>query len=67
MRPKIIYPSADDRWSHKDKSDKEDALASRDSNDAGEQHQGKQNGYDEIAAFDLLDKRRKGKEKAERN
>ena len=67
MRPKIIYPSANDRWSEKDKSDNEDALASRHSNDAREQHQGKQNGYDKVAAFDFLDKGRKGKKKGERN
>jgi hypothetical protein len=55
-------PPAGNRWNSKHKRDKEDAFAIRHSKNSGQQHQGKQDRYNNISAFDFFDKREKDEE-----
>jgi hypothetical protein len=60
-------PSADNRWNSKHKRDVEDAFMIRHSKNSGQQHQGKQNRYDDIPAFDFFDKGKKEEEQRKGN
>jgi hypothetical protein len=55
----MIDPPAGNRWNSKHKRDEEDAFAIRHSKNSGQQHQGKQNRYNNISAFDFFDKGKK--------
>ena len=67
VRAKMIYPPATDRWNGKHERDDQDALPLRDGKDASDQHQRKQNRYNKLATFNLLDKRGTGEEESESN
>src|SRR5207245_5391160 len=58
IRPKMIYPPADDRREGKHNRDDQGAFALRDSKNTGNEDQRKQSGYNEIATFDFLNERR---------
>src|SRR5262249_46089787 len=56
VRAEMTDPSADDRGNSKYEGNEKDNLVVRDSNDSAQQHQGKQNCYNNIPAFDFFDK-----------
>ena len=63
----MIDPPAGNRWNSKHKRDEEDAFAIRHSKNSGQQHQGKQNRYNNISAFDFFDKGKKEEEQRKSN
>src|SRR4029077_4054643 len=65
--PEMIHPPAGDRRSRKHDRDDEDAFAICDRKNTGNEHQRKQTGYNEIATFDFLDKRRPDEKETQRN
>jgi hypothetical protein len=60
-------PPAHNRWNSKDKRDEENTFTIRHSKNSGQQHQGKQDGYDNISAFDFFDKGKKQEEQCKSN
>jgi hypothetical protein len=63
----MIDPPAGNRWSSKHKRDEEDGFAIRHSKHSGQQHQGKQNRYNNISPFDFFDKRKKEEQQRKSN
>src|SRR5207342_611160 len=66
VRAEMIYPPADDRRNCKHDRDDQDAFAICDRNDASKQDQRKQAGYNELATFNFLDKRRRDEKQSKR-
>ena len=61
----MVDPSSRDRRNRQQERDSQHAAAAGDGKDGGEQHQGKQQRYNDISAFDCFDKRRKEEEQRE--